>query len=98
MGALTSTLHLLRATTLSSSISPTYLHSRTLTLINPQTYKYLSDTISLTLHASQLSTLDDTAVLALFTRGFFGGWAFRLEGLFMRAGGYKFLPPNFMGS
>lgn len=98
MGSVVSYVKLLRSINLTRSVSTDYLSSRTLTLINPRKHKFSADTVSLYLPAEKIEHLSDERILALFTKGFFGGPAFRLESLFMKGVGYRILgPPRFDG-
>ena len=88
---MTSSLTLLRFIHLSPGASKDYLSSHTLTLLNPHTYPSNADTLSIHLPSSAISHLSDERILALFTKGFFGGPIFRIESWLLRAGLWKII-------
>ncbi|KAG9236591.1 hypothetical protein BJ875DRAFT_218022 [Amylocarpus encephaloides] len=92
-------LTLLRHQTFTYTLPPssTLLTSKTMTLVNPLSHIIKTDCVSLRLPASTIAGLDDEAVLALFTRGFFGGWVFAIEGVMMRLGLYKIFSNKYSG-
>lgn len=73
------------------------LTSSTFKLINPRNHVIATDQVSLRLPASSISGLSDEAVLALFTRGFFGGSVFAIERLYMKMGGWRVIPSGYTG-
>ena len=54
-------------------------------MINPLNHCAVGDKVSVRLPISAVSGLKDEAILALLTKGFFGGWVFAIEGWLMRA-------------
>jgi hypothetical protein len=81
-----------------SHISPDFTTSRSLALCNPQAKHGLNDTVSIRVPASALSAKSDEKILALFTKGFFGGWVFCFESVLLRWGLWKVLPVGFTGT
>lgn len=75
--------------------SPFHFSSFPQHVINPRRYAVQSDSITLRIPTSKLprgadgDRIGDEEILARFTRGFFGGWAFCLEGMFFWASNYK---------
>ena len=78
-------------------VSRDFLESPSANLVNPQHRPIKSDTTSLSLTASTFHGLSDEKLLALFTKGFFGGWVFFLESLALKAGVWKLSPVIFTG-
>lgn len=56
-------------------------------MINPRNHSAKGDKLSVRVPASAVMGLKDEAILALLTKGFFGGWSFALEGWVMRTCG-----------
>jgi hypothetical protein len=69
------------------TISQSLLGSPTFHVINPLNHCAKGDRVSTWLPASAVLGLTDEAVLALLTKGFFGGWVFAIEGWVMWACG-----------
>ena len=88
----TSFFSIVRSSGFTASVSKEFLESPAAALINPRHHCIATDQVSLQLPAVSFSGLDDEAVLALFTRGFFGGWIFAIERLIMKVGGWRLLP------
>lgn len=91
-------INALRSSRFSPSVAQKFLVSSSAIIINPRQHRQAGDTISLQLPSSSLSGLDDEAVLALFTKGFFGGRVFSIERVILSAGGWKWLPARYTGT
>lgn len=78
-------------------VSREFLESPSAKLVNPQQRPIKHDTVSINLPASRFRGLSDERLLALFTKGFFGGWSFYLEGLALKAGIWRLSPVTFTG-
>ncbi|KAF9065947.1 hypothetical protein BDP27DRAFT_1331333 [Rhodocollybia butyracea] len=63
----------------------------------PRGHRIATDQIAMRLPASAISGLNDEAVLALFTRGFFGGIIFRIEWFILRIALGKINPAKYTG-
>ncbi|KAI1374515.1 hypothetical protein F4677DRAFT_425291 [Hypoxylon crocopeplum] len=74
-----------------------FLESSSAKLVNPRQNMINSDTVSLSFPASTFRGLSDEKLLALFTKGFFGGWVFYLQSLLLKAGAWKIIPVKFTG-
>jgi hypothetical protein len=85
-----------RALEFNSTASQVFLDSPTFHIVNPRNHITKGDTVSVKLSPSVVSGLQDEAVLALLTKGFFGGWVFALEGWAMRTF-HPLLPAIFAG-
>ncbi|KFZ11504.1 hypothetical protein V501_04734 [Pseudogymnoascus sp. VKM F-4519 (FW-2642)] len=90
-------LSILRSLVFTYPVTQELLTSSTFKLINPQNHVIVTDQVSVCLPASSISGLSDEAVLALFTRGFFGGKVFAIERLYMKLGGWKTIPTGYSG-
>lgn len=66
-----------------------FLDSSTFRLINPRGRNAKSDAIRQILTAEEVKGLENEAVLAAFTKGFFSGVAFSPEAVLLRLGAYK---------
>jgi len=85
-------INILRSQTFTYSVTEEFLTSKTVKLLNPRAHKIKTDQVTINLPASSIAGLDDEAVLALLSRGFWGGWCFTIERLFMKYGGWRVLP------
>jgi hypothetical protein len=90
-------LSILRSLVFTYPVTQELLTSSTFNLINPRNHVIVTDQVSVRLPASSISGLSDEAVLALFTRGFFGGKVFAIERLYMKLGGWKTIPTGYSG-
>ncbi|OBT48627.1 hypothetical protein VE00_00835 [Pseudogymnoascus sp. WSF 3629] len=90
-------LSILRSLVFTYPVTQELLTSSTFNLINPRNHVIVTDQVSVRLPASSVSGLSDEAVLALFTRGFFGGKVFAIERLYMKLGGWKTIPTGYSG-
>ncbi|KFY75768.1 hypothetical protein V499_04273 [Pseudogymnoascus sp. VKM F-103] len=90
-------LSILRSLVFTYPVTQELLTSSTFKLINPRNHVIVTDQVSVRLPASSISGLSDEAVLALFTRGFFGGKVFAIERLYMKLGGWKTIPTGYSG-
>jgi len=80
-------LSIFRSQEFTWTVSQSFLNSPTFHVINPRNHCAKGDKVSIKLSASAVSGLKDEAILALLTKGFFGGWVFAMEGWTMRAFG-----------
>ncbi|EPE37029.1 hypothetical protein GLAREA_09192 [Glarea lozoyensis ATCC 20868] len=64
--------------------SQAFLTSPTFRVVNPRNHITKGDRVSVRVSPSVVSGLQDEAILALLTKGFFGGWVFFMEGWAMR--------------
>ncbi|KFY42162.1 hypothetical protein V495_04644 [Pseudogymnoascus sp. VKM F-4514 (FW-929)] len=90
-------LSILRSLVFTYPVTQELLTSSTFKLINPRNHVIVTDQVSVRLPASSISGLSDEAVLALFTRGFFGGRVFAIERLYMKLGGWRVIPTGYTG-
>ncbi|KFZ20629.1 hypothetical protein V502_03111 [Pseudogymnoascus sp. VKM F-4520 (FW-2644)] len=90
-------LSILRSLVFTYPVTQELLTSSTFKLINPRNHVIVTDQVSVRLAASSISGLSDEAVLALFTRGFFGGKAFAIERVYMKMGGWRIIPSGYTG-
>ena len=65
--------------------------------MNPRNHVINTDKVVQVLPASAVAGLSDENVLALFSRGFFGGSIFGFERFILRIGGYNILPARYTG-
>lgn len=72
-----------------------YLNSASINFINPRHHVISTDRTTQDFPASAVEGLSDENVLALFTRGFFGGFVFGFERIFLQLGGYRMLPAHY---
>lgn len=91
-------LDIVRSSEFTLSVSQGFLKSSSADLINPRHHRVATDQVSLRLPVISIGALDDEAVLALFTKGFFGGWVFSFERYIMKIGGSKLLPVRYTGT
>ena len=77
--------------------SQAFLNSPTYHVVNPRNHITKGDTVSIKIPPSALSGLQDEAILALLTKGFFGGWVFSIEGWAMRTF-HPLLPAIYAGT
>ncbi|OJJ46462.1 hypothetical protein ASPZODRAFT_142276 [Penicilliopsis zonata CBS 506.65] len=87
----------LRQSTLTYSVSSSFLHSASFRLINPRHHQIGTDCVSQTLPASKVAGLDDEQLLARFTAGFFCGAVFSFERWLLWSGNGKILPVGYTG-
>ena len=73
-----------RALEFNWTASQAFLDSPTYHVVNPRNHITKGDTVSIKVSTSVVSGLQDEAILALLTKGFFGGWVFAMEGWAMR--------------
>ncbi|EXJ78323.1 hypothetical protein A1O3_09484 [Capronia epimyces CBS 606.96] len=78
------------------TVSNSLLTSPTFHVINPLNHDAKGDKVSVSLPIKAVSGLGDEEILALLTKGFFGGWVFAIEGWAMRACG-GILPAAYTG-
>jgi hypothetical protein len=90
-------LNILRSQTFKYPVSKDLLESTSMRLVNPNHHCVKTDTVSIKLPAALIVGLTDEAVLALFTKGFFGGWIFAFERMIMRMGSWRILNLHFTG-
>lgn len=90
-------LSILRSLVFTYPVPQELLTSSTFKLLNPRNHVIVTDQVSIRLPASSISGLSDEAVLALFTRGFFGGKVFAIERLYMKLGGWRIIPRGYTG-
>lgn len=90
-------ISIFRQCMLTPGVSQEFLESHTAKLVNPQQRLIRNDTVSLSFPASTFRGFSDENLLALFTKGFFGGWVFYLESLALRAGVWRLSPVTFTG-
>lgn len=72
--------------------TPAHHVSYAQSLLNPRRFLTEQDSLTLVLPTRQhpsLKTLNDEEILARFTRGFHGGWAFWIERRFFQASGWS---------
>lgn len=89
-------LSLFHAQTFTPTVSTSLLTSPTHHVINPRNHRTKGDRVSIRLPLSRVSGLSDEEILALLTKGFFGGWVFAIEGWVMRICG-GVLPAAYIG-
>ena len=87
-----------RSSEFTLSVSKEFRNSSSVSLINPRHHRIATDQVSLRLPTISFSGLSDEAVLALFTKGFFGGWVFSIERWIMKMGGWRILPVGYTGT
>ncbi|CAI7665429.1 unnamed protein product [Penicillium glandicola] len=79
------------------SVRSEFLTSSSFKFVNPRHHVTGTDTVSQVFPESTVAGLSDEEVLALFTRGFFGGFIFGFERTVLRLGGWKLLPARYTG-
>jgi hypothetical protein len=89
-------LSIYRAQEFAYAVSQSFLTSPTFHVINPLNHCVKGDKISVRVPISAVSGLEDESILALLTKGYFGGWVFAIEGWAMRALG-GVLPARYEG-
>lgn len=90
-------LNILRRQTFTYPVSRELLTDTSAKLINPRGHRVATDTVSIKLPASSVAGLNDEAILALFTKGFFGGVIFAPERFILCIGGWRVLPAQYSG-
>lgn len=65
--------------------------------VNPRHHITATDNITQVFPESVVAGLSDEEALALFTRGFFGGFVFGFERSILRMGGWNLLPARYTG-
>ncbi|RDL32019.1 uncharacterized protein BP5553_09421 [Venustampulla echinocandica] len=88
-------LNILRSQTFTYPVSREFLTSTSAQIVNPRDHRVATDQVSTTLPASSVEGLNDEAILALFTTGFFGGVIFAPERAILRMGVWKWLPAHY---
>ncbi|KAJ6164893.1 hypothetical protein N7470_003565 [Penicillium chermesinum] len=83
--------------TYESRASPAFLASSTAGWVNPRKHGTTSDRIWQAFDSEVLEDMDDRQILSLFTKGFFGGYVFALEGIALKCGGWRICPVGFTG-
>ncbi|KAF9065948.1 hypothetical protein BDP27DRAFT_1424341 [Rhodocollybia butyracea] len=78
-------------------VTKEFLTSSSFKLINPRGHRIATDQVAMRLPSSSISDLNDEAVLALFTRGFFGGKVFCIERFILKVGLAKIMPARYTG-
>lgn len=89
---------ILRNQSFANSVTREFLTSSSFRLINPRGHRIATDQVALRFPTPLISGLNDEAVLALFTRGFFGGLVFRLERFILKIGLAKIMPARYTGT
>ena len=89
---------LLKRSRFASRAPSSFLNSSTFRLINPRSCIAKSDVIRQILTAGEVKGLDDEAILAAFTKGFFGGFVFYPEEVLLRLGAYRLFSGDGTGS
>ncbi|OGE50863.1 hypothetical protein PENARI_c015G11420 [Penicillium arizonense] len=79
------------------SVRPEFLASSSFQFVNPRHHVAGTDTVSQVFPESAVAGLSDEQVLALFSRGFFGGFVFAFERTALRVGGWRLLPARYTG-
>jgi hypothetical protein len=79
------------------SVRPEFLASSSFQFVNPRHHVAGTDTVSQVFPESAVAGLSDEEVLALFSRGFFGGFVFAFERTALRLGGWRVLPARYTG-
>jgi hypothetical protein len=79
------------------SVRSEFLTSSSFQFVNPRHHVPGTDTVSQTFPESAVAGLSDEQVLALFSRGFFGGFIFGIERTVLRMGGWRLLPARYTG-
>ncbi|TVY27391.1 hypothetical protein LHYA1_G004196, partial [Lachnellula hyalina] len=87
LGLHSSYLSILHSQSFTWTFSHALLTSPTFHVINPRAHRAKGDTVSVRVRAAAVAGLGDEAILALLTKGFFGGWVFGIEGWVMRVCG-----------
>src|ERR1700716_3650644 len=78
-------------------VSPEFLNSSSFNFVNPRHRVITTGNVSQVFPASAIAGLSDETVLALFTRGFFGGFVFAPERFILKMGGWNLLPARYTG-
>ena len=65
--------------------------------VNPRHHVTATDNVTQVFPESVVAGLSDEEALALFTRGFFGGFVFGFERSILRIGGWNLLPARYTG-
>lgn len=78
-------------------VSPEFLNTSSFSFVNPRRHVITTGNVSQVFPASAIAGLSDETVLALFTKGFFGGDVFGPERFILRIGGWHLLPAIYTG-
>ncbi|KGO72636.1 hypothetical protein PITC_056220 [Penicillium italicum] len=78
-------------------VRPEFLASSAFRFVNPRNHVIATDNATQVFPESVVAGLSDEEALALFTRGFFGGFVFGLERSALRMGGWNLLPARYTG-
>lgn len=78
-------------------VRPEFLASSSFQFVNPRHHITATDNITQVFPESVVAGLSDEEALALFTRGFFGGFVFGFERSILRMGGWNLLPARYTG-
>ncbi|OQD63271.1 hypothetical protein PENPOL_c010G03175 [Penicillium polonicum] len=87
----------LRQSQFTLPVRPEFLVSSSFHFVNPRHHITATDNITQVFPESVVAGLSDEEALALFTRGFFGGFIFGFERSILRMGGWNVLPARFTG-
>jgi hypothetical protein len=79
-------------------VRPEFLTSASINFVNPRHHIVNTDQVTQVFPASAVEGLSDENVLALFTKGFFGGFVFGPERFVLRTGGYRLIPARYSGN
>ncbi|KAJ5490239.1 hypothetical protein N7453_011064 [Penicillium expansum] len=90
-------LQSLRQSHFTLPVRPEFLASSAFQFVNPRHHVIATDNVTQTFPESVVAGLSDEEALALFTRGFFGGFVFGLERSVLRMGGWNLLPARYTG-
>ncbi|KAJ5186285.1 hypothetical protein N7449_011049 [Penicillium cf. viridicatum] len=78
-------------------VRPEFLASSAFHFVNPRHHVTATDNVTQVFPESVIAGLSDEEALALFTRGFFGGFVFGFERSILRMGGWNLLPARYTG-
>lgn len=78
-------------------VRPEFLASSSFHFVNPRHHVTATDNVTQVFPESVVAGLSDEEALALFTRGFFGGFVFGFERSILRMGGWNLLPARYTG-
>lgn len=81
----------------STPVRPEFLASASFRFVNPRHHVTGTDSITQVFPEVTVTGLSDEEVLALFTRGFFGGFVLGFERLALRMGAWRLLPARYTG-
>ncbi|KOS42975.1 hypothetical protein ACN38_g6125 [Penicillium nordicum] len=87
----------LRQSQFTLPVRPEFLVSSSFHFVNPRHHVTATDNVTQVFPESVVAGLSDEEALALFTRGFFGGFIFGFERSILRLGGWNLLPARYTG-